>query len=76
LFGIGVHIYFNHFIGLNLELRDYLYKSNPGGLDVNTTDNNNDNSPVLSSDDEFLVNNLYFGIGLTLMLPPTAKISR
>lgn len=76
LFGIGVHIYFNHWIGLNLELRDYLYKSNPGGLDVNTTDNNADNSPVLSSDDEFIVNNLYFGIGLTLMLPPTAKISR
>lgn len=76
LFGIGVHLYFNHFIGLNLELRDYLYKSNPGGLDVNTTDNNNDNTPVLSSDDEFIVNNLYFGIGLTLMLPPSAKISR
>lgn len=76
VFGIGVHIYFNHFIGLNLELRDYLYKSNPGGLDVSTVDSNKDNSPVLSSDDEFIVNNLYFGVGLTLMLPPNAKLSR
>ncbi len=75
--GIGVHIYFNHWIGMNLELRDYMYKSNPGGLDVATTDNNTkDNSPVLSSDDEYLVHNLYFGVGITLMLPPTAKISR
>jgi len=76
VFGIGVHIYFNHWIGLNLELRDYLYKSNHGGLDVNTTDNLSDNSPVLSGDDEYYVNNLYFGIGLTLMLPPSAKLSR
>jgi len=76
VFGIGVHIYFNHFIGLNLELRDYLFKSNPGGLDVSTTDNNRDNSPVLSSEDEYIVNNLYFNLGLTIMLPPSAKISR
>lgn len=76
LFGIGVHMYFNHFIGLNLELRDYLYKSNPGGLDVSTSDNNSDNSPVLSGADEYLVSNLYFGLGLTIMLPPGAKISR
>lgn len=76
LFGIGVHMYFNHFIGLNLELRDYLYKSNPGGLDVSTSDNNSDNSPVLSGADEYLVSNLYFGLGLTIMLPPGAKTSR
>jgi len=76
LFGIGVHMFFNHFIGLNLELRDYLYKSNPGGLDVSTSDNNPDNSPVLSGADEYLVSNLYFGLGLTIMIPPGAKISR
>jgi outer membrane beta-barrel protein len=74
--GIGVHIFFNHWIGLNLELRDYIYKSNPGGLDVSTTDNNTDGSPVLSGADEYIVHNLYFGAGITLMLPPTAKISR
>lgn len=76
LFGIGVHMFFNDFIGLNLELRDYMYKSNPGGLDVSTADNNTDNSPVLSAQDEYIVNNLYFGIGLTFMLPPGAKTSR
>lgn len=74
--GIGAHIYFNHWIGLQLEVRDFIYKSNPGGLDVTTSDNNKDGSPVLSSDDEYIVNNLYFGLGLSIMLPPKAKISR
>lgn len=76
VFGIGAHIYFNHFVGLQLELRDYIYKSNPGGADVSTTDNNVDNSPKLTGADEYIVSNLYFGVGLTFMLPPKAKISR
>lgn len=86
--GIGTHFFFNHWLGLQLELRDYFYKSNPGGLDVKTTDQASavgangqkltltDRSPVLTGDDEYMVNTLYFGIGLTFMLPPTAKISR
>lgn len=76
LFGIGVHVYFNNFVGLNLELRDYMYKANPGGLDVTTLDNNADGSPVLSDQDKYLVNSLYFGLGLTILLPPGAKTSR
>jgi hypothetical protein len=76
VFGIGTHIFFNDFVGLNLELRDYMYKANPGGLDVKTTDSNSDGSGVLSEQDEYLVNHLYFGVGLTLMIPPGAKISR
>lgn len=76
VFGIGAHIFFNDFIGLNFELRDYMYKANPGGLDVSTKDNNPDGSGVLSDQDEYLVNHLYFGLGLTIMIPPTAKVSR
>lgn len=75
--GIGTHIFFNDWIGLQLEMRNYIFKSNPGGLDVNTSDNNpSDNSPVLSSADEYITNNLYFGLGISIMLPPRAKISR
>jgi outer membrane beta-barrel protein len=74
--GIGAHIFFNQWIGLQLELRDYIYKSNPGGGDVSTVDNNSDNSPKLTSADEYIVSNLYFGVGITIMLPPKAKISR
>lgn len=74
--GIGAHIYFNHFIGLQLELRDYIFKANPGGADVSTVDNNPDGSPVLSGADEYIVSNLYFGLGISILLPPSAKISR
>ena len=76
VFGIGTHIFFNDFIGLNLELRDYMYKANPGGLDVKTTDSNSDGTGVLSDQDEYIVNHLYFGVGLTIMIPPSAKLSR
>ena len=74
--GIGAHIFFNHWIGLQFELRDYIYKSNPGGGDVSTKDNNTDSSPKLTSEDEFIVSHLYFGVGLSFLFPPKAKISR
>ncbi len=81
MLGIGMHIYFNQWIGLQLEVRDYLYKANPGGFDVSTTDRGpsqvkGDKSPALTGDDEYITSNLYFGLGLTFMLPPSAKISR
>jgi outer membrane beta-barrel protein len=74
LIGIGVHIYLNDFIALQLEMRDYLYKSNPGGLDVNATDSKRGQGPVLTGDDEYVTSNLYFGAGLSIFLPPKAKI--
>ena len=79
--GIGTHFFFNEWVGLNLEFRDYFYKSNPGGLDVVTSDRAPNqpagrNQQVLTRDDEYLTNNLYFSLGVTFMLPPTAKVSR
>jgi len=74
VFGVGAHIFFNDFLALQLELRDYLYKSNPGGLDVVTTDGLKGQGPVLTGNDEYITNNLYFGVGLSIFLPPTAKI--
>jgi hypothetical protein len=67
--GVGVHIYFTDWVGLTLELRDYFAKSNPGGLDTN-------GDRVLNGKDETMQNHLFFGFGITFMLPPTAKISR
>lgn len=68
MIGVGVHIYFNDWFGMQLELRDYFAKANPGGLDTN-------GDRKLTSDDETIQNNLFFGAGITIMLPPTAKIS-
>jgi hypothetical protein len=68
-FGIGAHIYFNEWFGLQFELRDYIVGANPGGLDTN-------GDRKLTSADEGPQNNLFFGIGLTFMLPPTARQTR
>lgn len=67
-FGIGAHVYFNDWIGLQFELRDYVVGANPGGLDVN-------GDRQLTKADEGPQNNLFFGVGLTFMLPPHARIS-
>lgn len=71
--GIGTHFFFNEWVGLQLEFRDYFYKANPGGLDVVTSDGT---KPTLSSSDEYMTNNLYFSIGVSFKLPPGAKVSR
>lgn len=69
MFAVGVHIYFNNWFGMSLELRDYFAKSNPGGLDTN-------GDRVLNGDDESLNNNIFFGFGLNFLIPPHAKVSR
>ncbi|HEY2747339.1 MAG TPA: hypothetical protein VGL86_22105, partial [Polyangia bacterium] len=66
--GVGAHIYFNEWFGLQFELRDYIVGANPGGLDTN-------GDRVLNSKDEGPQNNIFFGMGLTFMLPPTARVS-
>jgi outer membrane beta-barrel protein len=68
MIGVGVHLYFNDWIGIELELRDYITRANPGGADVNADRH-------LTGDDEGPQNNIFFGFGVNLMLPPRAKIS-
>src|SRR5206468_10340221 len=34
-YGLGLHSYFNHWMALNVELRDMLAKLNPSGRDTN-----------------------------------------
>ncbi|HEX4459481.1 MAG TPA: outer membrane beta-barrel domain-containing protein [Polyangia bacterium] len=68
-FGIGAHVYFNEWVGLQFELRDYVVGANPGGLDVN-------GDRLLTKADEGPQNNLFFGVGLTFMLPPHARQTR
>jgi outer membrane beta-barrel protein len=67
--GVGAHIYFNEWFGLQMELRDYIVGANPGGLDTN-------GDRKLNSADEGAQNNIFFGVGLTFMLPPSARQTR
>jgi outer membrane beta-barrel protein len=87
--GVGVHVYFNEWLGMQLELRDYIVGANPGGLDVNgdrclSTGVGSSKVPGCSGrngeagagSDETVQNNIFFGVGLTFMLPPTARTTR
>jgi outer membrane beta-barrel protein len=74
VFGIGTHLFFNDWMALQVELRDYVFKSNPGGLDVNTTDSGKKGVYKLTPDDLYVTSNLYFGVGLSFFLPPKAKV--
>jgi outer membrane beta-barrel protein len=66
MIGVGAHIFFNEWLGMQVELRDYITKANPGGGDTNADRH-------LTSDDEGAQNNIFFGVGLTIMLPPSAR---
>ena len=67
--GVGVHLYFTDWLGLQLELRDYIVKADRGGGDVN-------GDRKLTNKDATTQNNIFFTAGLTFVLPPKARITR
>jgi outer membrane beta-barrel protein len=69
MIGVGAHLYFTDWLGLQLELRDYIVKANPSGGDTN-------GDRKLTSGDATTQNNIFFTVGLTFMLPPKAHITR
>ena len=52
-----------------ISRRDFLASTNPSGF---VTQSGN---VLANGKDETLGNNLFFSVGVTIMLPPTAKIS-
>src|SRR5688572_17453591 len=68
MIAVGAHLFFTDWLGLQIELRDYIVKANPGGGDV-------DGNRRLTSGDEGAQNNIFFGLGLTFVLPPKARIT-
>jgi outer membrane beta-barrel protein len=69
--GGGVHVFLNDFLALDLTVRDYAFEDNPSGADVNADLFVGPNK-VLGDDNRFL-NHLFFGAGLSIMLPTTVK---
>jgi outer membrane beta-barrel protein len=67
-FGLGLHSYFNHWMGLNVELRDILAQLNPSGRDTNG-DLHADNNDLTWT------NTLSFAANLVFYLPATPGIS-
>ena len=68
MWGVGLHLFFTDWLALNLELRDFVAKTNMAGLDT-------DGNRALDENDGILTNNLFAGVGLTIMLPLRAKVS-
>jgi len=68
-FGVGAHAFLNHWLALNLEFRDLLYKNNASGRDVN-------GDGVTDTHDLEWSNNWIFSLNFQFFVPFKAKISR
>ena len=66
--GGGIHVFLNDFVALDLTVRDYAFTDNPSGADFDAKDQ------AVTSDDSRFVHHLFFGAGVSIMLP--AKVKR
>jgi hypothetical protein len=64
--GGGIHVFMNHWLALDLTVRDYLFSDNPSGLDF-------DADLAVKDDDSRLLNHLFMGVGLSIFLPLRAE---
>ena len=67
-------MFLNDFLALDLTVRDYAFSDNPVGADYNA-DLFVGTSKTLGDDNRFL-HHLFFGAGLSIMLPTTVKRTR
>ena len=67
-FGVGLHSFFNHWLALNIELRDLLSRLNPSGRDVN-------GDGVANSNDDTWTSTYMASANIMFFLPGTAEIS-
>ena len=64
--GGGIHVFLNDFLALDLTVRDYAFTDNPSGADFNA------DLYVSTADNRFL-HHLFFGAGISVMLPTTVR---
>lgn len=64
--GGGIHVFLSDFIALDLTVRDYAFTDNPSGADYNA-------DRFVSDDDNRFLHHMFFGLGLSMMFPATAK---
>jgi hypothetical protein len=70
--GGGIHVFLNDFLALDMSVRDYAFSDNPSGADYNADLFVGMNDQTKSDDNRFL-NHLFFGAGISIMLPTTVK---
>jgi len=64
--GGGIHVFLNDFLALDMTVRDYAFTDNPSGVDFNA-------DLFVSNDDNRFLHHLFFGVGISVMLPTTVK---
>jgi hypothetical protein len=64
--GGGIHVFLNDFLALDMTVRDYAFSDNPSGADFNA------DLFVSNADNRFL-HHLFFGVGISVMLPTTIQ---
>jgi outer membrane beta-barrel protein len=64
--GGGIHVFLNDFLAIDMTVRDYAFTDNPSGADFNA------DLAVTNGDNRFL-HHLFFGVGISVMLPTTVK---
>jgi outer membrane beta-barrel protein len=69
--GGGIHVFLSDFLALDLTVRDYAFSDNPSGADYNA-DLYVGNNKNLGDDNRF-IHHLFFGAGLSVLLPTTVK---
>jgi len=64
--GGGIHVFLNDFLALDMTVRDYAFTDNPSGADFNA------DLFVSDADNRFL-HHLFFGVGISIMLPTSVQ---
>jgi outer membrane beta-barrel protein len=72
----GLHVFLNDFIALDLSVRDYAFNDNPSGADYNADLFVCDSSRFDCKSDNRFLNHLFVGVGVSVLLPMTAKRTR
>jgi outer membrane beta-barrel protein len=67
--GGGIHLFFSHWMALDIAIRNYMFADNPSGLDFSG------NNRVTKDDRRFLTH-LFVGLSLSFYLPTKPKVSR
>ena len=70
--GGGIHVFLNDFLALDLTVRDYAFSDNPSGADYNA-DLFVGKNPTTGDDDNRFLHHLFFGAGVSIMLPFAVK---
>lgn len=77
--GLGLHVYVNHWISIGIEFKDLMFSDNETGQDLTRgresdeqkrcTDSNGTECRLVNGDDRRFLNHFFFGLNVTFFLP-------